>query len=750
MLDDIAAVAGQLCGMRSERLELPGSIIDLAARLSHLPGTVALISGGDLDCARHHIIGALPWLTLLARGDRTEIGANGKTRVLEGDPLEAVRAVIRQLRLPPGDWPGPLSAGLLGYLAYDLKDRIEDLPRTTIDDLGLPGLLLYAPSVIVVHDRHRGETRLCLPLRKGASPGGEEILTRFKSLIEAPLPDLSFKAGRQALLSNFTRKAYEAAIDRIIDYIAAGDVYQVNMSQRFRTDFSGSAFGLFRRLYRMNPAPFFAFVQAGDHQVVSTSPERFLLRDGSRVESRPIKGTRPRGRTAGEDNALREELAGSAKDDAELSMIVDLMRNDIGKVCKAGSVRVAEHKRIEAYQNVYHLISIVTGELDAKKDSLDLIAATFPGGSITGCPKVRSMEIIDELETHSRHAYTGSIGYISFHDTMDLSIAIRTAVVLNDTMVFSVGGGIVFDSKPAAEYEETLHKGRSLMAAASSRDPIAGPGAVCWQNGVMLPAGQARVAAADLGLQYGYGFFETIRADAARAPLLAYHTSRINRTWRALMPGAPPDLSWDEIIARVVQANGLENQCAAVKILITRGTRNQPPWDHTFLVTARPYTHRLAGKSVAGLHLGRYPEPRQTPLAGHKTLNYLFYYLAGQWAGEHGFDEALVLNPDHTVSETNTANLLVIKNKEVVRPSSPAVLPGVMAEAAGQWMAGKDYHMSEQALTTEALLSADQVLACNALMGAVPVVGIDGRRRPAGGDLWERINDALLGAAWRR
>jgi para-aminobenzoate synthetase component 1 len=276
---------------------------------------------------------------------------------------------------------------------------------------------------------------------------------------------LSTADGFNELASNFSQTGYEEAIQQILEYISAGDVYQVNLSQRFQVPFSGDTFALFSHLYQENPAPFFAYVQAGDHQIVSTSPERFLLRSGSRIEARPIKGTMPRGKTASEDQDMRQALISSTKDDAELSMIVDLLRNDIGKVCAPFSVHVAEHKRMEAYQNVFHQVSIVEGKLDSDKDTVDLITATFPGGSITGCPKIRAMEIIDELESHRRHVYCGSIGYLSFHDTMDLSIAIRTATVVNNTLSFSVGGGIVFDSIPTSEYEETLHKGKTLIEA---------------------------------------------------------------------------------------------------------------------------------------------------------------------------------------------------------------------------------------------------------------------------------------------
>ena len=250
---------------------------------------------------------------------------------------------------------------------------------------------------------------------------------------------------------------------RVREYIRAGDVYQVNLSQRYRFPFSGDGFGLWESLFRRNPAPFYAYLHCGGHQVLSTSMERFLFRKGDFIETRPIKGTRKRGASPSEDEALRAELRSSPKDDAELSMIVDLLRNDLGRVCLPRSVRVQEHKRLESYQNVHHLVSIVTGRLASGTTYGDIIRAAFPGGSITGCPKIRAMEIIDELETVVRHVYTGSIGYLGWHDNMDLNIAIRTAVIHGRACSYSVGGGIVFDSDEADEYEETLHKGRTLF-----------------------------------------------------------------------------------------------------------------------------------------------------------------------------------------------------------------------------------------------------------------------------------------------
>jgi para-aminobenzoate synthetase component 1 len=729
--------------VRPYTLKIP--FIDLAARFAHLPGTVVLLSGGEQDSARHHLLGIDPWMTLRSRKKRMALSLDDRSFELSGSPIDLLREILATVRLPEGDWPGPLAAGLMGYLAYDLKDDIERLPKTSVDDLRLPHMLLTAPSLVVVHDRKTESTRLMVPLRRKPETDADRIVSRFHTAVNAfPVESEAFTIGAQGPCANFTADGYRTAVQRIIDYIGAGDVYQVNLSQRFSVPFQGSAFAYFRRLFTLNPAPFFAFVQAGDHQIVSTSPERFLLQNGSRVETRPIKGTRPRGGTAEKDEAMRRELLESPKDDAELSMIVDLLRNDIGKVCRAGSVKVAHHKRLEAYDNVYHLVSIIEGELDEDRNSADLIRAAFPGGSITGCPKVRAMEIIDELEPCRRHVYCGSIGYISFHDTMDLSIAIRTATITGGSLCFSVGGGIVFDSDPQAEYEETLHKGRTLMAACQNECTLPAPETIVWHNGRLMRAADTRVSIADQGLLYGFGLFETIRVDRGAVPLLDGHVARFDRSWRALMPDDPPDLTWADVIAQVVAANDLSRRCAAVKILATRGSRDRAPWDHALFVTARPYIHRLKTLNTPGIGLGTFPHPRQSPLAGHKTLNYLYYLKAGQWASENGYDEALVLNPDGSVSETHTANLLIVNGTEVIRPASPTVLPGVMAEAACRLLAQWEFRIHETIVWPEMLLQAGQVLAANALMGTVPVIGVDGKFRPEGGDLWRRINDAIL------
>ncbi|MGD9279212.1 MAG: aminodeoxychorismate synthase component I, partial [Desulfobacterales bacterium] len=570
-------------------------------------------------------------------------------------------------------------------------------------------------------------------------------LDSFKRIISDRPPEYgNFRGDAGGFKSNFTQAGYMNAIKKIKEYIAAGDIYQVNMSQRFEMDVQGDTFSLFKTLYHKNPAPFFAYIHAGNHHIVSTSPERFLLQTGQHVETRPIKGTRPRGKTPVEDKKLRRELKQSKKDDAELSMIVDLLRNDIGKVCRVGSVRVMKHKRLEAYQNVYHLVSIVEGRLDQGRDSVDLLKATFPGGSITGCPKIRTMEIIDELEPDRRHIYTGSIGYISFHDTMDLSIAIRTATIYDGQIVFSVGGGIVYDSDPLDEYEETLHKGRTLMEVFKGKENQSANKDYVWINGALEPLDQAGIPVTDLGFQYGYGFFETIRVDQGDPGHLAAHVDRFNHTWEHLFDEKPPDLTWDEIINQVIVQNRLSDQTAAVKMIASKGDRETPPFNHTLLVTARPYTHRLAEKKVKGLNLAVYPHPRQTPLADHKTLNYLYYFLAGKWAKAQNADEALILNPDHTVSETHTANILLIKDNTVTKPVSLHVLPGIMDTEVCKLFTGWGFTIESKKLVLKDVFGFDQIIITNSLIGAVPVLSIDGKKLPEPSDLWKKINKILL------
>ena len=582
----------------------------------------------------------------------------------------------------------------------------------------------------MVHDRRDGRTTVHLPVL-GSEDETRQRLTEFVREVSTPAPvrDPAAQAGR--LVSGLSREEYVRSVDAIRDYIARGHVYQVNMSQRYETDFRGDTFTLFSSLFEANPAPFFAFVQAGDHQIVSTSPERFVELRGRWSRRGPSRARAPGERPPEEDLAFRHDLETSFKDDSELSMIVDLLRNDIGKVCAAGSVRVLEHKRVEAYENVYHLVSLVEGELDAGNDAVDLIRATFPGGSITGCPKIRSMEVIDELEPVRRHVYTGSIGYLGFRGTMDFSIAIRTATIAGGRLVYSVGGGVVYDSKGEDEYEETLHKGRTISSALERLNPsgtsgVATDSRVGWIDGKFKPVSEMTVSVEEEGFAYGYGFFETIRVDRGRILRLEAHLERFRKAWDDCFGTEFPDTTWKDVIDLVIERNGLGGGVAAVKLLAAAGRPGSGMRGIRTMVTARSYAHRLHGTGRKGLRLATYPERRDWPLADHKTMNYMLPRMASDWAKARGADEAILLNVDGSVSETNTANLLCRVGGRWLRPTSAHALPGTMLQAVCDLLARRGTPVEETRLSVEELRCADAVFVTNALMGVVPVASIDG------------------------
>ena len=419
--------------------------------------SAVLLSGGPVAAESRYSLAAWdPLLVLQSKGRLCTMRSQRGCITCSEDPFAVLDEFFSVLQPDFDLVRPPFAGGAIGYLAYDLKNVIETLPQTARDDLNLPDMHLFWPRQMLIHDRLTGDLHA---LKLGTADAEPQAM--FPNPVRSERAVGPLRAG--ALSSNFSRENYAEAVDKVRRYIRQGDVYQVNLSQRYQFPLHGSAFQLWETLYQANPAPFYAFVNAGDHQVLSTSMERLLHRLGDRIETRPIKGTRRRGQTPQEDRKLMAELQASPKDDAELSMIVDLLRNDLGRVCLPRTIRVAEHKRLETYQNVHHLVSIVTGQLPETIHPGELLRATFPGGSITGCPKIRAMEIIDELEPTTRHVYTGAIGYLGWHRNLDLNVAIRTALIHNQTCCFSVGGGIVYDSDPQEEYQETLDKGRTLF-----------------------------------------------------------------------------------------------------------------------------------------------------------------------------------------------------------------------------------------------------------------------------------------------
>ncbi|MGD9142681.1 MAG: aminodeoxychorismate synthase component I [Dehalococcoidia bacterium] len=442
---------------------------------AHRPYSFFLDSGMDPGkLGRYSFMGSDPFLVVKSRGDEITQIREGREEKRRGNPFDILGWFLAVFSLDCENPPVPFIGGAVGYFSYDLCHFIERLPATAVDDLHLPECYLGFYDAIVAFDHLEGRTYAIssgFPEFKEEKRliRAEERLREIKSrvlLSPPPLTHDEFQTPEKVVLkSNFSHEAYLKAVETAREYICAGDIFQVNLSQRLETEIGIPPYELYKRLRKINPAPFANYFGFEDVSVVGASPERFLKLTGNRVETRPIKGTRPRGKTAEEDKELAETLLASAKDRAENVMIVDLERNDIGHVCRYGSVEVTELAILETYPTVYHLTSTVVGQLDTGKNIVDLLKATFPGGSITGAPKVRSMEIIDELEPTRRSVYTGSLGYIGFNGDMDLDIVIRTILVKDNRVYFQVGGAITYDSDPESEYIETLDKGKAMILA---------------------------------------------------------------------------------------------------------------------------------------------------------------------------------------------------------------------------------------------------------------------------------------------
>lgn len=421
--------------------------------------------------ARYSFIGWSPFAILETKGNRITVWRSGRSVSWRGDPFEALRSLLKRWRTP--NLPQtPLPAGAVGYLAYELKSFTEPVDPHPNDDLNLPDMWFGFYDAIITFD-HRDKRAIVTST--GLPEEGKARLIKAKRRLEEMLkfilggPSGSISSLPRVLgelAPSFSKPDYIKAIEKVKDYIAAGDIYQANIAQRFSSRWEGDPLGLFLRLNEINPAPFSAYLDPGRFQIVCSSPERFLKYDPETrlIHTRPIKGTRPRG------EGMDVELMRSVKDSAEHIMIVDLERNDLGRIAEVGSVWVPELKVLEPFPTVYHLTSTVEARVRRDCDLVDILKATFPGGSITGAPKIRAMQIIDEVEPVGRAIYTGSLGYLSFSGGMDLNIVIRTIFILDGYVHFYVGGGIVADSDPESEYQETLDKGKALMEALCERD----------------------------------------------------------------------------------------------------------------------------------------------------------------------------------------------------------------------------------------------------------------------------------------
>ncbi len=437
------------------------------------------VEGGAIR-GRYSIIGLKPDLIWRCFGERAEVNrealVGGDTFLPEAEgALASLRRLLQEsrIRIPP-ELP-PMAAGLFGHLGYDMVRLMERLPALKPDSLGLPDALFLRPTVVAIFDNILDRVTVVTPLwpRPGQSPAAayERAAERLAEAVADFDRSLGHSAPRMASpaptpISNLTREAYHDMVRRAKDYIRAGDVFQVVPSQRFVIPFTLPPFAFYRALRRLNPSPFLFFLDLGDYALVGSSPEILVrLRDG-KVVVRPIAGTRRRGANPREDEALARDLLSDPKELAEHLMLLDLGRNDVGRVAEVGTVRVTEKMVVEYYSHVMHIVSNVEGRLRSGLDALDALIAGFPAGTVTGAPKIRAMEIIEELEPERRGFYAGAVGYFGAGGDMDTCIALRTALIKDGKMYVQAGGGVVADSDPEAEYQESCNKARALIRAA--------------------------------------------------------------------------------------------------------------------------------------------------------------------------------------------------------------------------------------------------------------------------------------------
>lgn len=439
------------------------------------------VEGGAVR-GRYSIIGMNPDLIWRCHGNQAEINRHALVNEdnfenCDGGALDALRRLINDSRIDLPEELPPMAAGLVGYMAYDTVRLMERLPEPNPDVIGIPDGIFVRPTIMAIFDSVKDVVTFVTPVRPTLGVDAQQayqnaIDTLFEATtgLEKSLHHAHGRHEPQLNLpepsSNMSRQAYCEMVEKAKDYIAAGDIFQTVLSQRFSLPFTLPPFALYRALRRTNPSPFMYYLQLDGFSIVGSSPEILVrLRDNT-VTIRPIAGTRPRGADREEDEALARDLLSDPKELAEHLMLLDLGRNDIGRVAKIGTVEVTEQMVIEHYSHVMHIVSNVEGKIDESFDAMDALCGAFPAGTVSGAPKVRAMEIIDELEPEKRGVYAGAIGYFSANGSMDTCIALRTAVVMDGTMYVQAGGGIVADSEPDAEFEESCNKAKALIRAA--------------------------------------------------------------------------------------------------------------------------------------------------------------------------------------------------------------------------------------------------------------------------------------------
>jgi anthranilate synthase component I len=439
------------------------------------------VTGGEVR-GRYSVIGMKPDLIWQCHGETSRLNRDARFdpdafQSLSRDPLTELRSLIAESSIDLPEGMPPIAAGLFGFLGYDMIRLVEHLPNVNPDPLNLPDAVMMRPSVVVVLDGVKGEVTVVSPAwasgglsaRAAYAQAAERVMDAVRDLDrQAPNEsrDLGDLSDASEPVSNTTKAEYFTMVEKAREYIRAGDIFQVVPSQRWTQDFPLPPFALYRALRRTNPSPYMFYFNFGEFQVIGASPEILVRLQGDEVTIRPIAGTRPRGATPEADKAFEVDLLADPKERAEHLMLLDLGRNDVGRVAKIGTVNPNEQYLIERYSHVMHIVSNVVGQLREDEDALSALLAGLPAGTVSGAPKVRAMEIIDELEHEKRGVYGGGVGYFSANGDMDICIALRTAVTKDEKLYIQAGGGVVYDSNPEAEFQETINKSKALLQAA--------------------------------------------------------------------------------------------------------------------------------------------------------------------------------------------------------------------------------------------------------------------------------------------
>lgn len=718
----------------------------------------------DRRQGRYSFVGFDPFDTFQSRG---------------ADRLEELRRKYARYAPPSprSGGPTPFPGGIFGYLSYDFGLHFEQIRRLKKEGPAVPECFfgfydcvitldhfarkLYIvssglPETEAVKQKKRARERLelvqkilepYLSLRAAERRSNPESRDCFAPLNGArssspwkyQMKLESSLLGRNDIfiVSNFTKAEYFRAVRRALDYIKRGDIYQVNLSQRFslKTPSAPDPYEVYRQLRNLSPTHFGGYFDCGHFQIVSSSPERFLSLRGREVETRPMKGTRPRGRTPDSDQANRKELWRSAKDQAELLMITDLERNDLGRVCDYGSVRVKHMRTLEEYNTVFQATSTITGRLGKDKDQFDLLRACFPGGSITGCPKIRAMDIIEELEPVRRGIYTGSMGYVSFSGEMDFNILIRTLLLNSGRkpgISFHAGGGIVADSVPQKEYAETLVKAKAMrdcLKAVLGHKQVSGEGAVLFLDGKFVPAEKSLLTSLTPGIIKGAGVFETVRAQDGQLLLFDRHLRRLRSGLKkinlrlpgdfaaALSPGRGP-------LQEALAVAGWKS--ARVRLMVwQQGRRTRT----AFL--ALPYQPPSGAVYRNGFRavVSNLRCDGQSPLANVKAIRYQPFFAVFQQARAKGMDEAIVLNRKGEMTEGSRSNIFLVKDGTLLTPPlSCGCLPGITRRAVIDLARASGLRVRETSLRPADLAGVQESFLTNSLWDIMPLTAVNGQR----------------------